>query len=165
MQCRNCLNEIPDHATACMYCEAKVGASISPERVEAIRQIQSTMPTELRQAMAEMVQKYDTAEDFVAAVMMGKCPKCGSASVRDCEGVMGLDDATVGMCLDCGQRWCFECGTVFEAGQNVCGHWAVCDACGLRGSDGGQFCGYVSGDCPTIAAWRNESTDTDMGRE
>lgn len=136
MKCRNCLNEIPEHATACMYCEAKVGASISPERIEAIRQMQSAMPPEIRQAMAEMVQQYNTAEDFVAAVMMGQCPKCGSESVRDCEGVMGLDDTTVGMCLDCGQRWCLACGYLLRDQNDTCPHWAICEDC-PTGQQGG----------------------------
>lgn len=136
MKCRNCLNELPEHATACMYCETKVGPDIAPERVEAIRQMSAKMPPEVRRIVDVALRQYETADDFVAAMMIGQCPKCGSESVRDCEGIQGLDDTTVGMCLDCGQRWCLECGALLTNQNDACPHWTVCEECPTRQQNG-----------------------------
>jgi hypothetical protein len=150
MKCSNCLNEIPEHATACMYCEERTRPPITQERIEAIRQIQSDLPPEIKQAMDEMVQQYETAEDFVAAVLTGACPKCGSQSVRDCEKVMGRNDPTVGMCLDCGQHWCLECGYMFADQNDACPHWAICEECQSSQENPEHGCLQDSSDCLQI---------------
>ena len=64
---------------------------------------------------------------FIYGIMIGKCPKCGSNNVHDCEArspiidnynlgsdcevAKKLNDHCVGHCDDSGYLWCLECGT------------------------------------------------------
>ena len=70
-------------------------------------------------------------DEFVQAVMVGACPKCGSENAYDCENNPLLHDNTVGHCLDCETYWCLDCGYVFEEIQKgmECPHWKICGEC------------------------------------
>lgn len=89
-------------------------------------------------------------EEFVNAMCVGGCPKCGSENATDCENEPSIEDNTVGACLECRTHWCLECGYVFKEGAMTCPHWGFCDACHAKE-------GYLTSDefvdkvCPTCA--------------
>lgn len=70
-------------------------------------------------------------DEFVRAVMVGACPKCGSQDAYGCENNPLLQDGTMGHCLDCETYWCLECDYVFETIEEgmQCPHWAICTQC------------------------------------
>ena len=94
----------------------------------------------------------ETPEAFTASRMVGACPRCRSTNVSDGEDVEGINDICVGVCRDCGQAWCLECGAIFPQGQVGCGHWAVCGSCEKPRGDLG-FCGVEMSDCPSVLGW------------
>jgi len=78
------------------------------------------LPPDVQEALSLAVQKYNNVEDFTSAIMVGPCPKCAGEKTRDWDDI-GLDDATVGTCLECGYTWCLECGDALETWP--CPHW------------------------------------------
>ena len=70
-------------------------------------------------------------DEFVRAIMLGACPRCGSENTYGCENNPLLEDDTIGHCLDCDTYWCLECGYVFESVEKgvECPHWDICEQC------------------------------------
>ena len=99
-------------------------------------------------------------EKFVAAILVGNCLVCNSSQAMDCEDMPGIDDPTMGFCPDCKTFWCLECGAIFEKGQTVCGHWAICADCDHEEveDDDGEIiegdCGVLTTECEEIGKWR-----------
>ena len=52
--------------------------------------------------------------------MVGPCPKCGNENTVDLEYEPSIKDITVGACLNCGVRWCSECGYVLKGRGESC---------------------------------------------
>ena len=60
--------------------------------------------------------------------MIGDCPKCKSTATRDCDEIEGIQDCTIGLCMDCGHLFCSECRQ--DLSQNLnCKHWEICETC------------------------------------
>ena len=70
-------------------------------------------------------------DEFIRAIMVGVCPKCGGEDTYDCENNSLLEDNTIGHCLECETYWCLECGYVFESLEEgmKCPHWNICEQC------------------------------------
>ncbi len=75
-------------------------------------------------------------DKFINEIMVGPCPKCGSANTSDCESSLELtiNDPTLGNCLDCGIYWCSECGCIIEGATTgiICEHWGICEECHIE---------------------------------
>jgi hypothetical protein len=112
-----------------------------------------SFPLDLQDELLEAIEEStaETAEEFAWEILVGPCPKCGNDKTRDCEGIAGIDDPTVGLCKRCGFSWCSECGA--SLGPNIiCGHWEICESCGnLKDEDG--LCGYATLECDIIQKW------------
>jgi hypothetical protein len=67
-------------------------------------------------------------EQFLAEVMTGKCPRCGSGQIKDCRRTEPINDVTVGLCMKCGHLWCLECGRSLVVNVH-CNHWCICLLC------------------------------------
>lgn len=96
-------------------------------------------------------------DEFVQAVMVGACPKCGSENTTDCDNPLELvKDPTIAYCLDCGTYWCLECGYVFKAAEKGmrCPHWGICAECsgehGYLGRDA-----FIERICPECEHYDN----------
>ena len=79
------------------------------------------LPREVQEGLFTLIEKHDNVDEFISAVMVGECPKCGSEKTRDAEDIKSMDDATVGVCMDCGYVWCLECGEPLD--EWPCPHW------------------------------------------
>jgi len=88
----------------------------------------------LRADIRKMIEKAmertsaSNEEQFLAQVMTGVCPGCGRNQIKDCRQVQGIDDITIGLCMQCGFIWCLECGRSL-IGDVHCDHWDVCIKC------------------------------------
>ena len=69
-------------------------------------------------------------EQFLAEVMAQNCPRCNRNQIKDCRKVEGINDITVGLCMQCGHLWCLECGGAL-LGDSTCGHWRICLQCDI----------------------------------
>ena len=69
-----------------------------------------------------------TAEQFISGIMIGECPKCGNKNTKDCEEIEGIEEISVGICMNCGFLWCSECGRQL-IDTIRCKHWEICDKC------------------------------------
>ncbi len=120
--CWNCGEEVPEDAKVCRRCEAdlKNVPPITDEDREAVGAFVDLLPEEARDAMRELFENSDTAEDFVNAIMVGSCPACGGENVGDCEKDPDYNDITLGRCFDCGTVWCTDCEYVLKKGETVC---------------------------------------------
>ena len=67
-------------------------------------------------------------EQFLAEIMTGNCPRCASNQIKDCRKVEGINDISVGLCMQCGVIWCLECGRSL-VGNVHCNHWCICLLC------------------------------------
>ncbi len=92
---------------------------------EIAKQIFDSLPDEARRELMDLLDKAETADDFVSFVMTGPCPRCGNELTKDGESVAGNEgegDPTVGICPDCDYMWCVECGQELKEGVE-CPHW------------------------------------------
>lgn len=122
MRCLNCGRDIPDSARVCQFCEAAVEPAPTEEELNAARELAAHLPPE---ALAELHQAFlnsPTREDFINAIMVGPCPKCGSTKTADCEDDPEIGINLIARCYDCGQFWCAECGKLLE-GPSICDCW------------------------------------------
>jgi hypothetical protein len=122
MRCWNCGKKLPAAAQVCEYCEAPVEEAPTKEEVESVREMLASMDDETQEALMEAFRSSNTAEEFINAVMVGNCPKCGSSDVGDCDNDPEIDDICVGRCFQCGQLWCLDCERLFTKGQFKCEH-------------------------------------------
>ncbi|MEW6053632.1 MAG: hypothetical protein AB1552_07585 [Nitrospirota bacterium] len=86
-------------------------------------------------------------EQFLAEVMTGKCPECGSSETKNCEKAEGIEDFTVGLCVRCGFLWCSECGKPLSKTLH-CIHWDICRKCEI--SDESGYCGNDLLECKKL---------------
>lgn len=96
-------------------------------------------------------------DEFVQAVMVGACPKCGSENTTDCDNPLELvKDPTIAYCLDCGTYWCLECGYVFKAAEKGmrCPHWGICAECSGEHGYLGQH-EFIERICPECEHYDN----------
>lgn len=96
-----------------------------------------SLPEDIKEMLRKVAKKSSsmTKEQFLAEVMIGKCPQCGSEQTKSCEDVDGIEDFTIGLCMICGYLWCSECGRKLV--KNVqCNHWDVCRQCDERDESG-----------------------------
>ncbi len=97
---------------------------------DGILKIWASLPKDIQEALKKSVEESSavTEEQFIAEIMIGECPHCGSKNTKDCEEMEGIEDFTVGLCMNCGFLWCSECGRSLF--QNIrCKHWEICDKC------------------------------------
>jgi hypothetical protein len=83
-------------------------------------------------------------EQFLADVMTGNCPQCGSNRTQNGDAVEGIEDLTIGRCLSCGHLWCSECGHPLGTGSQ-CIHWDICKKC--KEADESGSCGIILSEC------------------
>jgi hypothetical protein len=87
---------------------------------------------DIKKAIAKAIELTSAKNDeqFLAEVMTGNCPRCGSNQIKDCRKVEGINDITVGLCMQCGLLWCLECGKLLV--DNIhCNHWDICMKCDI----------------------------------
>jgi len=112
-------------------------------------EIWDSLPEEVQDTLKKAVEESNsvTEEQFLAEIMIGECPKCNSNQTKDCEKVEGIEDFSVGLCMDCGYLWCSECDRPVE--KNItCKHWEICDTCDQNDDIG--FCGIDPVECEKI---------------
>ena len=123
MRCFNCGKKIPDSAKVCQYCEALVEDAPGEEEQEAVREILQQMPRGVLEELQAAAAESDSAEEFVNRIMVGECPKCGSAETGHCENDPEIGELLVGRCYECGQLWCTECGRLLDRASPTCKCW------------------------------------------
>lgn len=123
MRCWNCGKTIPEEAKACQFCEAAVEPEPTEEEEELVRGILNQMPAEAVEELRSMVEQSATAEEFADRILVGECPKCGSAETGNCEHDPEVGELLVGRCFQCGQLWCTECSRLLERDSPSCGCW------------------------------------------
>jgi hypothetical protein len=94
-------------------------------------------------------------DEFLRLVFVGDCPGCGSQDTDSCDEEEEIDDATLGICRECGLIWCLECGSTVTRGEQ-CGHWEVCEACDEDKDEYGD-CGVLPEECPRVIEWIAEN--------
>lgn len=109
MICQNCQKQIPDKAKVCLYCEAPVEPEPTQEEMDLVLQMLGGMPPDALADLRRVIEESATADDFVNAIFVGECPKCGSSETGDCENDPDIDDLLTGRCFACGQLFCTEC--------------------------------------------------------
>ena len=86
MRCQNCGKKIPSTAKVCKFCEAAVEAEPTEEEKEALSDILQQMPPEAMEELLAAFAGANTAEEFADRILVGECPKCGSAGDRQLRG-------------------------------------------------------------------------------
>ncbi len=98
------------------------------ERHPVWRELDDLTRHRLLKAMREPL---DEEGEFLAEIWTGSCVHCGSENTMDLCDIEGIENAVVGLCKDCGGMWCTECRAPIETPDLECGHFAVCEECGL----------------------------------
>ena len=114
-----------------------------------VRGLDGKTKNALHEALKRAVAEDMSEEEFADSIFIGDCPSCGSSKITNCEDEAGIEDPTVGRCLDCRALWCSECGELFSKNQKACGHWQVCDRC-----EDGDDCAVLIEECELILAWK-----------
>jgi len=141
----------------------RLESSLKPREGEAISNLSEVWPSlseETKDMLTEdlLDSEAESGKEYYRKRMIGDCPRCGSSKTRDCKDLPGIDDSTVGSCIDCGHLWCLECGLPLPQ-NNICEHWEVCDACDDCGE---QECSILTWECEKIQKWlRERNTDLD----
>jgi|SRR5208283_2369537 len=91
-------------------------------------QVWKSLPQEIQDALKKAMDQASSEEDFVAGTMIGACPKCKSTVTRDCDEINGIQDITIGLCMECGHLFCTECRGDLSKNLN-CKHWEICENC------------------------------------
>ncbi len=167
MRCPRCKRELTgaeEIAHNCLHCGRKLrdlteeeAAQMGNSLKEVLAHIKSSDPTgnAMSQLAESLLKHKDDPAGFADAVMVGACPACGSEVVSDCKSEKKYNnDTTIGQCFNCGQVWCLECLSLFKKGQNVCGHWEICDSCEKTSAEL-PYCEIDPMDCAIISKWRN----------
>ncbi|MHA2062348.1 MAG: hypothetical protein ACW963_08685 [Candidatus Sifarchaeia archaeon] len=112
-------------------------------------EIWDSLPKDIQKTLRKAVEESSAAseEQFIAEIMIGECPNCGSNQTKDCEKVEGIEDISVGLCMNCGYLWCSECGRSLVK-NTKCNHWEICDTCDKADEIG--FCGIDALDCEKL---------------
>jgi hypothetical protein len=123
VSCWNCGQKIPAKAKACQFCEAAVERRSSEEDMQIMRDILELMPPEALDQLQAAFGECATAEEFANRIMVGECPRCGSAETGDCDSDPEIGELLVGRCYQCGQLWCTECGRLLDRSSPTCECW------------------------------------------
>jgi hypothetical protein len=111
--------------------------------------IWDSLPKDIQETLKRVVEESSSTseEQFIAEIMIGECAKCGSNQTKDCEKVEGIEDFSVGLCINCGYLWCSECGRSLV--QDIkCKHWVICDTC--EKADELGYCDIDALDCEKL---------------
>ena len=122
MQCWSCGKDMPDAAQHCPSCEAAVKPKPTDEDLEASRAVMEQMEPEAVVALKAKLEQSETGEEFVNAIMVGECPKCGSTETGSCADDPEIGDV-VDRCFECGQLWCTECRNLIDRDFVHCECW------------------------------------------
>lgn len=96
--------------------------------MENIWQVWKSLPEEIQNALKRAVDQASSEEQSVSEIVIGACPACRSTDTRDCDEVEGIQDCTIGLCMDCGHLFCSACRS--DLSQNLnCKHWEICETC------------------------------------
>ena len=122
MKCPNCLEELPENAKICRRCETDVREYTPPskESLDAITDFMAELPVEQKEEVVRLTKESKTAEEFADALLVGKCPSCGSSNVGGCENDPDYMDIFLGRCFGCGAVWCTECQHVLHENEDHC---------------------------------------------
>lgn len=120
MRCWNCRAEVPEGAKACPRCEAMRADPSSEAGADSALEAAQGLPPSVQEYLHDAYHRSGTAEEFVNMIMVGNCPKCGSAHTGDCEEDPELEDPLVARCYDCGHYWCTECGRELDSRRPYC---------------------------------------------
>jgi hypothetical protein len=108
-----------------------------------------SLPNDIQETLKKAVEESSAVseEQFIAEIMIGECPNCSSNQTKDCEKVGGIEDFSVGLCMNCGYLWCSECGRPLNK-NTKCKHWEICDTCDKADEIG--YCGIYALDCEKL---------------
>jgi hypothetical protein len=95
----------------------------------------ASVPQNLLKKMGDSCMQYETAEDFVAAMLCGSCPKCGSKKTEDFADHEEYLDPFLGRCKECCALFCIECGSLYKDDESPASYPTVCPACGSKNTD------------------------------
>ncbi len=128
---------------------------------EKLRGILEGLPQDVIEYVRMVAEKSQSKEDFLRMIFVGDCPKCNSRNSVQCDEVIGIDNPTLGLCVDCGFVWCLECGAQLDPDhwpekEIRCGHWEICDACEWIQPHLGT-CQIPPWECGKILKWLNEN--------
>lgn len=151
MLCLNCGKKVASTATSCKFCKMKFEAQPQLDHDELVQLLNDAgVDADLQEEMRQLAQDAGSADEFANSIFLGDCPKCGSKKVENCDEVKGIENVTVGHCLDCGLFWCSECGYHLKKGEKECPHWKVCGKCPDE-----DDCPYIvdATECEKVATW------------
>ena len=120
MLCWSCRKEIPDRAVRCQHCEAVVEDEPSEEELDAVAEALDCVAPELMSEIRAAIEESTSGEDFINRIMVGHCPSCDSSNATHCEHDVGIEDASVGRCLECGHYWCLLCDEPLTKDDPIC---------------------------------------------
>jgi hypothetical protein len=123
MRCWNCGRKVPKTAKVCQFCEAAIEPEPTDEEKRIVGDLLREMPPETMEELQAVFEQSETAEDFANRILVGECPRCGSAETGDCEHDPEIGELLVGRCYQCGQLWCTECGRFLERDSPSCECW------------------------------------------
>jgi len=118
---------------------------------EGFRDTWDKMPEDVKDYFVKAADESRTSAEFVARIMVGSCPQCGSIDTASGEDVENIEDPTVGMCKACGFLWCLECELPLTAGSE-CLHWQVCRDCDVPKNEYGD-CEKLPSECGPMKEW------------
>jgi hypothetical protein len=125
MKCWNCGEEIEEGTKVCRRCEADQTEvddfdDLDPVMLEETMAFMEKIAPGSLETIRELANQHGTAEDFVNALFVGPCSKCGSEKVDSCENDPDYNDPLLGRCFECGTVWCTECGYQLQKGEKEC---------------------------------------------
>ena len=123
MRCWNCGKKLPENAKDCGFCEMPVDLEPTQEEQNIVRGLLKHFSPEMIDELRAAAAESGTAEDFADRLLVGDCPKCGSAKTVNCEADPEIGELLMGRCYGCGHLWCTECGRPMKAGSLFCECW------------------------------------------
>ena len=94
----------------------------SPAQAEMLIQMFRNIDPDAASELVNLTDQCESEDDFVNMIMVGPCPNCESVDTSDCEDDPAIDDPTIGVCNDCGLRWCCDCDETFENTASAAAH-------------------------------------------
>jgi hypothetical protein len=113
------------------------------------------MPLETQGALQKAIETLAGDVERTESAVIKRCPRCGGTDTTDCQGIEGIADPTVELCIECGYLWCLECETHLIS-TALCGHWRICANCVERKDESG-YCRTVPWECVHIKGWLDKS--------
>ncbi len=128
---------------------------------EKLRDLLASLPQDVIDYVKMVAERSQSQEDFLRLIFVGDCPRCNSSNSVQCDNVTGIENPTLGLCVDCGFVWCLECGGQLETAywperEIRCGHWEICEACETAHPHEG-ICQIPPWECRKILEWLNEN--------